>query len=58
MSPPPTDNSITAAAVFASPEPTESESEPTEAAGLPNDLNTLWNLEGDSNEESVLANEN
>ena len=36
MSPPPSDNSITAAVVFATQEPKESESMPIEAVGLPN----------------------
>ena len=52
MSPPPADNSITAAVVFATQEPKESESVPLEAAGLPSILiteNTGARLDNEAN---------
>ena len=68
MSPPPADNSITAAVVFATQESKESESVPLQAAGLPsiliaentgarldNEANTLQDLEDDSKEENAPA---
>ena len=52
MSPPPADNSITAAVVFGTQEPKESESMPIEAVGLPNIS------QDDCNEENGQANTN
>ena len=71
MSPPPANNSITAAVVFATQEPKESESMPIEAVGLPiiseaeqtgggglhDEVNTLQDLADESNEENASANE-